>query len=154
MPVRGTPEAWARRATRGGTYRGVGGTEVDTDDLLRDDAEGLVGGDAAAHGHRASLEGLAGEAGHADSLTAAGEGLADLHGAGRHGGLSGDTSAHLVSLTKVSDSKSWIWCDGFGRDACVVPVPATIEPLYSAPFSGYVSTFREFLRLGNAFRGL
>jgi hypothetical protein len=28
-----------------------------------------------------------------------------------------------VSLTKVSDSKSWIWCDGFGRDACVVPRP-------------------------------
>jgi len=86
-------------ATLHGGDRGVGGAEVDTDDLLRDDAEGLVGGDAAAHGHRASLEGLAGEAGHADSLTAAGEGLADLHGAGGHGGLSGDTSAHLVSLT-------------------------------------------------------
>ena len=99
MPaVRGMPEARAGRVTRVGTYRGVGGAEVDTDDLLRDDAEGLVGGDAAAHGHRASLEGLAGEAGHADSLTAAGEGLADLHGAGGHGGLSGDTSAHLVSL--------------------------------------------------------
>lgn len=95
------------------THRGVGGAEVDADDLLGADVELHGGGDAAAHGGarleraRVPREGV-----DADSLTAgvkasAGS-AADADGAGSRGGRgSEDTvSVHLVSLRRTTFSSA------------------------------------------------
>ena len=102
-PSEETPKAqWEWRRDGAGTHRGVGGTEVDADDLLGADVELHGSGDAAAHGG-ARLEGarVAGEGRGADGLTAeASHGsAADADRAGSRDGLGAEdtVSVHLVS---------------------------------------------------------
>ena len=84
-------------ASAASTYRGVGGAEVDADDLLGDDAQrhGLRG--AAARGARLERLGVAREAVDADRFLASRGSAADARRGGRDGlGAEDTVSVHRV----------------------------------------------------------